>query len=187
MGVRATLLAGSAGDGGGVLLCLAATTDLRSISSAASLAGLGFTLLATVPGTYLLARLFAQPSFAFGLYFTIGGLGGVAGPLLYFWVTGGAAIGAIIGWCRWCSGGGWPVLAALSWWTPKPMCGANDGQRSSTSPTTLDRRGGAENAAIRRCWPPPIASFLFVGITVNAVVGGPSDAAWREPWRWPAA
>src|SRR5258708_988688 len=46
-------------------------------------AGLGLTLLATVPGTYLLARLFARPAFAIGLYFTVGGLGGVAGPLLY--------------------------------------------------------------------------------------------------------
>ena len=48
-----------------------------------SLAGLGFTLLATVPGTYLLTRTFRHPDFAFGLYFTVGGLGGVAGPPLY--------------------------------------------------------------------------------------------------------
>jgi MFS family permease len=36
-----------------------------------------------VPATYLVSRLFARPSFAIGLFFTIGGLGGVAGPLLY--------------------------------------------------------------------------------------------------------
>ena len=82
--MRASLLAGSAGDGGWPLLCLARRRWLAALfRSAASLAGLGFTLLATVPGTYLLARLFARPSFAFGLYFTVGGLGGVAGPLLY--------------------------------------------------------------------------------------------------------
>ena len=36
-----------------------------------------------MPATYLLSRLFARPSFAIGLFFTIGGLGGVAGPLLF--------------------------------------------------------------------------------------------------------
>jgi len=51
------------------------------------LMGLGFALLATVPGTYLLTRLYINPSFAFGLYFTVGGLGGVAGPILYLWVA----------------------------------------------------------------------------------------------------
>ena len=39
--------------------------------------------MGTVPGTYLLTRTFRHPDFAFGLYFTIGGLGGVAGPQLY--------------------------------------------------------------------------------------------------------
>jgi OFA family oxalate/formate antiporter-like MFS transporter len=86
-GVRATLLTGSL-----VMalafLCLARTDGLILYFTGASLAGLGFTLLDSVPGTYLLSRLFARPSFSFGLFFTIGGLGGVAGPLLYLLVTG---------------------------------------------------------------------------------------------------
>lgn len=49
-----------------------------------ALLGIGFTLLATVPGTYVISRLFEKQSFAFGVYFTIGGLGGVAGPWIYF-------------------------------------------------------------------------------------------------------
>jgi MFS family permease len=64
-------------------LCLARADGLLLYFLGASLAGLGFTLLDSVPGTYLLSRLFPRPSFAFGLFFTIGGLGGVAGPLLY--------------------------------------------------------------------------------------------------------
>jgi cyanate permease len=83
VGVRATLLSG------GVVIAaafaaLAAAHDLTLYFIGCSLCGLGFTLLATVPGTYLLGRSFRRPDFAFGLYFTIGGLGGVAGPPLYF-------------------------------------------------------------------------------------------------------
>jgi OFA family oxalate/formate antiporter-like MFS transporter len=86
-GVRATFLIG-----GAVMalafVCLARTNGLPLYLFGASLAGFGFTLLATVPGTYLLTRLFQRPAFAFGLYFTLGGLGGVAGPLLYYAIAG---------------------------------------------------------------------------------------------------
>jgi MFS family permease len=83
VGVRITLLAG------GVIIAaaffaLAAAHDLTLYFIGCSLSGLGFTLLATVPGTYLLARCFHRPNFAYGIYFTIGGLGGVAGAPLYF-------------------------------------------------------------------------------------------------------
>jgi OFA family oxalate/formate antiporter-like MFS transporter len=105
-GVRACLLAGCA-----VMalafLCLARADGLLLYFVGASLAGLGFTLLDSVPGTYLLSRLFPRPSFSFGLFFTIGGLGGVAGPLLYsqvmevtgnwrnYWLVVGALITVI--------------------------------------------------------------------------------------------
>jgi OFA family oxalate/formate antiporter-like MFS transporter len=89
LGVRATLATGSLVMGL-AFFCLAVTHGLALYFVGCLLAGLGFTLLATVPGTYLLTRLFAQPSFPFGLYFTIGGLGGVAGPILYLWVQSAA-------------------------------------------------------------------------------------------------
>lgn len=86
-GVRITLVVGSLVMAA-AFACLALTHGLLLYFLGCLLMGLGFTLLATVPGTYLLARLFANPSFAFGLYFTVGGLGGVAGPVLYLWVAG---------------------------------------------------------------------------------------------------
>ncbi len=101
------LAVGRRRDGRGLSMPGRARKASCPISAGASLAGLGFTLLATVPGTYLLTRLFARPSFAFGLYFTMGGLGGVAGPLLYFgmmqvsgdwrsyWLVAGALVAAI--------------------------------------------------------------------------------------------
>ena len=88
-GVRACLMMGSV-----VMalafVCLARTHGLLLYFLGASLAGLGFTLLDSVPGTYLLSRLFERPSFAIGLFFTVGGLGGVAGPFLYSGVVGAA-------------------------------------------------------------------------------------------------
>lgn len=89
LGVRATLVAGSLVMAG-AFLCLTVAHGLALYFLGCLLAGAGFTMLATVPGTYLLTRLFAQPSFPFGLYFTVGGLGGVAGPILYLWVQSAA-------------------------------------------------------------------------------------------------
>jgi MFS family permease len=102
-GVRATLFSG------GVVMalafaCLAVTHGLALYLIGCSLCGLGFTLLATVPGTYLLTRTFRRPDIAFGLYFTLGGLGGVAGPQLYLLTqllsNGGRASGDAAGGCE---------------------------------------------------------------------------------------
>jgi MFS family permease len=87
VGVRVTLVIGSLVMAV-AFLCLAQTRGIYLYYFGSSLAGLGFTLLGVVPGTYLLARCFERPSFAFGVYFTIGGLGGVAGPLTFLWILG---------------------------------------------------------------------------------------------------
>jgi MFS family permease len=165
-GVRAELLIGSL-----VMalafFCLARTDGLLLYFLGASLAGLGFTLLATVPGTYLLQRLFARPSFAFGLYFTIGGLGGVAGPLLYFAVTGGAN--------DWRSF--WLVAGALVALTGAITALLIDGKTDVGAVAEADPDISAESWTVRgalqtsQFWilAAAYSAFLFVGITANAV------------------
>jgi OFA family oxalate/formate antiporter-like MFS transporter len=165
-GVRACLLTGSA-----VMalafLCLARADGLVLYFAGASLAGLGFTLLDSVPGTYLLSRLFARPSFPIGLFFTIGGLGGVAGPLLYLLVTGQTS-----NWRDyWLVAGALVVLtgiaAALLVDTKTDVGGAADSDPDiSTESWTL--RTALQT---RQFWiiAAAYAAFLFCGITANTV------------------
>jgi len=83
IGVRATLFIGAL-----VLsasfLTLYNTHAVASYFIGTTLLGIGFSFVATVPGTYVLGRLFQKQSTAFGVYFTVGGLGGVVGPWIYF-------------------------------------------------------------------------------------------------------
>jgi MFS family permease len=166
-GVRTTLVAGSAAMAA-AFASLALTHGLPLYFLGCLLMGLGFTLLATVPGTFLLARLFAQPSFAFGLYFTVGGLGGVAGPILYLWV---AALTQ--GWRAY-----WLValvIVAAAGLLSAVLVDVRTDVRDGAVP---DEPGVASTpwsvkAALRTPQFAILAAaysiFLFVGITVNAV------------------
>jgi cyanate permease len=120
-----------------------------------------------VPGTYLLARLFANPSFAFGLYFTVGGLGGVAGPILYLWVEAIAR-----NWRAY-----WLVallivtaaglLSALLVDVDSDVRGnARDGTNSSGGQWPVKAALRTPQFAVLAA---AYSIFLFVGITVNAV------------------
>ena len=165
-GVRANLLAGSAVMGA-AFVCLAEADGLLLYFVGASLAGLGYTLLDSVPGTYLLSRLFARPSFPFGLFFTIGGLGGVAGPLIYaavtgmtglwrtYWLVIGAAV-VLIG------------LVAAAGVDAKTDVGAaaEADPEISTEAWTL-----REALQTRQFWiiAAAYSAFLFCGITANSV------------------
>lgn len=91
LGVRASLGLGGAIMAAG-FCCLYAVQSVGLYWLGATLLGVGFALCAIIPGTYVLAGAFRARSTALGVYFTIGGLGGVAGPWLYFAVqrlTGG--------------------------------------------------------------------------------------------------
>lgn len=82
LGVRPALFLGGVLMAAGLMGFSTATTTARYLLGAAAL-GVGFALLATIPATYVLSKLFKHLSAAFGAYFTIGGLGAAAGPWLY--------------------------------------------------------------------------------------------------------
>ncbi|OJT95470.1 MAG: hypothetical protein BGN82_05595 [Alphaproteobacteria bacterium 65-7] len=164
--MRVTLLAG-AGVMAAAFLCLSRTDGLPLYLAGCSLAGLGFTLLATVPGTYLLARLFARPAFAFGLYFTIGGLGGVAGPFLYLMMmeTAGHWRG------YWTVSGILVVLVALA--AALLVDTRTDVAARAESDPDISVQDWNPRAAMqtRQFWIIAAAytAFLFCGITANSV------------------
>jgi len=148
-------------------LCLAKTSGLLSYFAGASLAGLGFTLLDSVPATYLLSRLFARPSFAIGVFFTVGGLGGVAGPLLYisvidatgnwrsYWLVVGALIAAV------------GIIAAFVVDAKSDVgCGADGDPEISTESWTF-----RDALKTPQFWTIAVAfaAFQFCGITASSV------------------
>ncbi|MFA3791219.1 CynX/NimT family MFS transporter [Aliiglaciecola sp. SL4] len=51
------------------------------------LTGTGYTFVGSVPGTYIITHFFKRRSTAFGFYYTVGGLGGVVGPIVVWMAT----------------------------------------------------------------------------------------------------
>lgn len=80
-GLRATLAAGSAVMVAG-LMGFANAQSIAAYLTGAVLCGAGFQMMALIPGTFALGRLFERKAVAFGTYFTLGALGSVAGPLM---------------------------------------------------------------------------------------------------------
>ena len=82
IGVRGTLMIGTAmlvaGFG-----AMAVAHSVWVYLLATLLIGVAFSLTCTVPGTHVLTGLFQKRSTVLGAYFTVGALGGVAGPILY--------------------------------------------------------------------------------------------------------
>jgi len=79
IGVRGTIIAGSAVMVAG-FACLAASPGLVVYLVGTALLGVGYQMMALIPGTHVLSMLFKKRALPFGIYFTIGSLGGVAGP-----------------------------------------------------------------------------------------------------------
>lgn len=85
IGVSMTLLAGTALLLAG-FLCMYASQGVASYYLGSTLLGLGFCFCGTVPAVHVLSTTFRKRSTALGIYFTVGSLGAVAGPLFY-WVA----------------------------------------------------------------------------------------------------
>ena len=81
-GTRATFGVGGAVMATGFVL-LATTSGLYQFLIGAGITGLGYTLCAVIPGVDVINQWIPhRRSLAIGVYMTIGGLGGVAGPLM---------------------------------------------------------------------------------------------------------
>jgi len=82
LGVKANYAAGGLVMAAGFAL-LATTTGLGQYFAGTFLIGIGFPLLANVPGVQVISAWIPERrSLAIGAFMTVGGLGGVAGPLL---------------------------------------------------------------------------------------------------------
>lgn len=86
-GVAFTVLFGGAVMVAG-FLCLWATRSLLIYWTGAALCGVGYQSMALIPGTHVLGAVFRNRARAFGIYFTFGSLGGVAGPWMVFGILG---------------------------------------------------------------------------------------------------
>jgi MFS family permease len=78
-GVRTTLLAGTAVMAAG-FLCLARAQGVWLYYLGTGLCGVGYQMMALIPGTHVLAAIFPKRGMPFGVYFTFAAVGGVAGP-----------------------------------------------------------------------------------------------------------
>lgn len=85
IGVAGTVLFGAAVMVAG-FLCLWGTRDLLTYWVGAGLCGVGFQSMALIPGTHVLGAVFPNRARVFGIYFTFGSLGGVAGPWMVYGV-----------------------------------------------------------------------------------------------------
>lgn len=165
LGVRATLLAGGVVLGAGLLLFARAGHATGSYMLGAGLAGAGFALAAIIPGAYVLARSFARPAFPLGLYFTAGGLGGAAGPLL-------GRLGLEHSWR-----GYWLLAAGLSVVLAAVAAAAVDprweraGGEADAGAAAAQGWGLREALASPQFWTITAAytAYLLCGVTVNSV------------------
>lgn len=99
--------------GGGIMVCgfvlMATTTSLYQFLLATCVLGVGFASCATVPAIHVINSWMPDKrSFAIGAYLTMGGLGGVPGPLianafvsdgswrLHWWAMGGSLLVVIL-------------------------------------------------------------------------------------------
>jgi MFS family permease len=85
-GVRATMLAGTAVMVAG-FFSLSRAEGVPVYFLGTALCGVGYQMMALIPGTHVLAAVFQRRGVPFGIYFTANALGGVAGPWMVWAVN----------------------------------------------------------------------------------------------------
>ena len=141
-GVSTTLWIGAVLLAGGFAL-LARMQGLLAYEAGTVLLGIGFSFCGSVPGVHVISAAFRRRSTALGIYFTVGSLGAVVGPVsvflahqglggwrAYWWLCAAASL-LIGGFAAWSTrdaaaapapapapseleAGGWPVRAAFA-------------------------------------------------------------------------
>jgi MFS family permease len=81
LGVRPTLFLGTAVMASG-FACLGVTHDPAIYFVGTALCGVGYQMMAMIPGTYVLAMVFKDRGLPFGVYFASASAAGVAGPVM---------------------------------------------------------------------------------------------------------
>ncbi|MBA3810616.1 MAG: MFS transporter [Caulobacteraceae bacterium] len=87
-GVRATLLLGAAVMMGG-FACWSMVHGLALYFLGSALCGVGYQMVALIPGTHVIAAVFPRRGMPFSVYFACSALGGVAGPWMVLGVMHG--------------------------------------------------------------------------------------------------
>jgi cyanate permease len=85
-GLPATLIIGLIILIAGFILLFKTQTP-ASYFSGCILLGIGYSFVGTVPGTYVITHFFKKHSTAFGIYYTVGGIGGIVGPITVWLAT----------------------------------------------------------------------------------------------------
>ena len=91
VGVRGAMIVGMVTMMAG-FTTMAMTHSVMAYLVATALIGMAFSMVSTVPGSYVLNDLFKNRSTVLGAYFAVGTMGGVAGPMIYVGIeklTGG--------------------------------------------------------------------------------------------------
>lgn len=101
-GIQTTLIVGTLVMSGG-LLGLGLSHGLPVYFASALACGIGYQMMALIPGTYVIAGLFRSRARVFGFYYAAASAGGIAGPWVVF---------AIMAFCSWRQF--WFVQAGLS-------------------------------------------------------------------------
>jgi MFS family permease len=176
LGVRLTIACGTLILAAG-FACLFRAHGIATYFAGTTLVGIGYSFVATMPGTYMLGRCFRRQSTAFGIYFSVGGLGGFVGPGVYFF--------AIDVWNSWRMHWMLAAIAIISSGIITMLVVREDAGEKANALAIAESAKGDEQAGVYRStetWTASQAlrtpqfyiiaaaytSFLLVGITSNS-------------------